>query len=310
VRLVSSEVVLASAESGDRARQAVVAFYEGLPFVISPLPTAKPENTASTSELVRRLADARRRMRRERVRTNDARRRYDGSGVRFVNLTIARHMAALGASLSQLPINLRLEDIESVSVQEAIARARMRASADRDTVLVELEALQQAAIDRIAAALALLPETQGLLMGVDSALVLDQALKLGAFLNTLDANRSEMRELHAGIIALNVLQSAAHGFDVSAVNNQISTLSEELMANLQRVVASAGDFPYPVTDVGPGTVAAHLGGPGELTPTFAAPRLLALDAQCLVRVIEIVTAIEDAWCERLAEIDPPATSCK
>lgn len=305
VRLVPSEVVLAGAEGGDRARRAVVGFYEGTPFSISPLPAAEPANMASSDELLRQLYEARRRMRRERARTNDAIRRYEGSGIRLVNLTVASHLAALGVELSQLPINVRLEDIEKVGVQEAIARARTRALADRDAVLIELAALERAAIERIETALALLPHTQGPLIGVDSAMLLHQALKLGAFLNTLDATRPAMRELHTGIMALNVLENATTRFDAAAVKNQISTLSNELMAILQRVVAAAGDFHHPMGDAGSGTVAAHLGGPGELTLTVAVPRLLALSEQCLFRVIEIVMAVEDAWRGQLAKIGAP-----
>src|SRR5262249_41038654 len=157
-------------------------------------------------------------------------RRYEGSGVRLINLTVARYLTALGAELSQLPINLRLEDVEKEGVQEAIARALTRALVERDTALVELAALERAAIDRIETALALLPHTLGPLIGTDAATLLGQALKAGALLNALDATRSEMRQLYAGAFALNMLENAsATHRDTAAVKGQMSKLNDELM---------------------------------------------------------------------------------
>jgi hypothetical protein len=231
-------------------------------------------------------------------------RRYEGSAVRLINLTVARHLIALGVDLSQLPINLRLEDVEKVGVQAAIDRARTRASAERDALIVELAALERAAIDRVEMALALLPHTPGPLIGVDAAILLDQALQFGAFLNALDATRPAMRELHAGAIALSVLENAsATQFDPAAVKSQTSKLHDELMPILLRVVASAGDLPHPLADAAPGTVATYLGGQGELTLSFALPRLLSLSDQSFTRVIDIVMAIENAWRGELAELE-------
>jgi Zn-dependent protease with chaperone function len=304
VRLVPSRIALADAEGSHRSHLAVFNFYEGEPFYISPLP-AERRNAVSPNELLKELFEARQRMRRERARTHDSTRRYEGSFVRLLNLTVAHHLIAVGVELSELAIGVWLKDVEKVGVQDAIAAATVRALADREAAVAELALLERAAVERIDTALALLPHTQDPLIGEDSAMLLEQALKLGAFLNTLDATHPAMRELHIGTIALNALENAPASLDPSAVKNQISALSVELMATLQRVVAAVGDYPHLMTDSGSGTVAAHLGGPGELTLIVAVPRLFALIDQYHSRLLEIVMAVEDAWRGQLAGMGAP-----
>ena len=301
VRLVPSDSFLAGEEGGDRQRRALATFFEGTPFSISPLPTAPPASSMLVEDLLRQFGDARQRMRREQARANDALRRYEGSGVRFVNLALAQHLTPLGVELSQLPINLRLEDIQVVGIDGAIARARTRASTERDAVLVELAALEQSAVDRIEAALALLRHTPGPLIDVDTPALLDQAYACGAFLNALDALRPAMRELHAGGVTLKVLEDATVRHpNPAAVKHQISKLQDEMLPILRRVVANACHFPHPLGEAGAGTIAAYLTGPGELTLAFALPRLLLLADQCFSRVIEITVAVEHAWSEQPA----------
>jgi len=304
IRLVHSETLLAGVEGVDRQRQAVFGFFEGTPFAVSRIPSA-PRGTAGLSDdLLLQLLEARRRMRREQARTKDAMRRHEESGVRLINLTVARHLTALGVELSQLPINLRLEDIEKGGVQEAIARALTRASTERDLLHVELAALDQAAIDRIETALALLPCTPSPLIGAGAATLEGEALKAGTLLNALDAARPAMRELHAGAVALSVLGNASGTHpNPAAVKGQISKLHDELMPIFHRVVASVGDLPHPLPDAGAGTVAAYLSTPGELTLAFTLPRLLSLSDQCFARVIEIVMAVEDAWRRHLVTLE-------
>jgi hypothetical protein len=149
----------------------------------------------------------------------------------------------------------------------------------------------------------LLPQTPGPL-GIDAAALLDQALKAGAIVNAIDEARPAMRQLHAGVSALNVLARAtAPQFDPAAVKDQIAKLHDELVPLVLRVVASAGDLPDPRSDAGGATVAEHLRGAGELTLEIVLPRLLALSDQCLTRVIEIVMAVESAWLAPLTELE-------
>jgi Zn-dependent protease with chaperone function len=310
VRLVPSESVLAAVEDDVRAAQAVGAFFEGTPFGISPLPSAPPRNTGSSEDLLLRLVETRGRMRRERAAARDAMRRYEASGVRLVNLTIARHLIALGVKLSQLPIDVRLEDVDTVGAAEAVVRAAARASAERDALLADLAPLERAAIERVETALALLPQTPGRL-GADAATLLDQALNAGAVVNAIDRTRPAMRELHAGASAMTVLERAtAPQFDPAAVKAQTSKLHDELMPILVRVLSSAGELPDPRSDAAGATVAEHVRGAGELTLPFALPRLLMLNDQCLTRVIEIVMAVEQAWQGRLAELDATSQSAR
>jgi Zn-dependent protease with chaperone function len=304
IRLVPSDTLLVGVEGVDRQARALDSFFEGTPFAVSPLPSTLLGNTGLSDDLFRRLIEARRHMRHERARTKDVMRRYEGTGVRLINLTVARHLTAVGAELSQLPINLRLEEVEKAGVEEAIARASTRASFERDGLLVELAALERAAVDRIETALALLPHTPGPLIATDTTTLLGQALQAGALLNALDSTPTAMRELYAGAFTVNVLEKASATFlDAAAVKSQISKLHEELLPILHRVLANAADLSYPLADAGDGTVAAHLGDPGELTVSFALPRLLLLREQCFARVIEIVIAVEDAWQQHLATFE-------
>jgi Zn-dependent protease with chaperone function len=310
VRLVPSEAVLAA---GDAARaqakryqqngRTLADFYEGMPFQLSPMPASSPRNTGSAEDLVRQLVEARRRMRCERARASDVMRRYNGSGVQLINLAFARQLNALGVGLSQLRVNVRLGDVEKVGEQEAIATAWTRMSAERDALYIQLAPLVRAAIDRVETSLALLPLTQGPLLGVDPAALLDQALKCGALVNALDATPHALRELEAGAVALGVLNNPPTQFDAAVVKAQISKLHHDLMPILLRVVASAGDHLNPVADGDADSVAAYLGGPGELTLTFALPRLLALSDQCSTRIIVIVNAVEQAWQTQLTTFE-------
>jgi len=64
-----------------------------------------------------------------------------------------------------------------------------------------------------------------------------------------------MRQLYAGAFTVSVLENAsATHRDAAAAKGQISKLHDELLPILHRVVANAGDLPYPLVGAGPGTV--------------------------------------------------------
>ena len=238
------------------------------------VPSALPTSSMWVEDLLRQLGDARQRMRREQARANDALRRYARSGVRFVNLALAQHLTPLGVEQSQLPINLRLEDIQAAGIDGAIARARRRASTERDAVLVELAALEQSAIDRIETALALLRHTPGPLIDVDTPALLDQACACGAFLNALDALRPA------------IARTARRRGDLESARRCHGAPSQSRRGETSNLEVAGRDA-----------------APGELTLAFALPRLLLLADQCFSRVIEITVAVEHAWSETTSRVN-------
>jgi membrane associated rhomboid family serine protease/Zn-dependent protease with chaperone function len=302
MQLVPSDDFLTGLEAIDRQHQAVLRFFRSAPFAMGALPSSCLALRAP-DQLVPIAAEARTRMHRLQSAFADVMKRFTESWTRFSALTLARYLSVIGVPVPAGQLDIRREEVRDVGLPAATIAARNRVSAERDRLVLDLQPLERAAADRIGADLGLLQHTRPQLLGRESSALLEEALRIGSFLNALDADRAAMREVHAGFDAINALtQYRFTQPDDSRVMAQLGEAHRDMAAALGKVVERLGEQPYPIDDGHAGTARGHV--MEDRDAGAAVRRLLSLYERCVNRLIEIVDAVEREW----LPIDAPVTN--